>query len=122
MALWRFHGQRFFSANYFSRGVIGLGAAIYVADFAAAYQYGIPRMRDPNVLWPYWLAFQAKIRAGLIPENTPGYAVVAWRNAREQRDFETLNVEEINNERNRRLHHAGFAPSTPHHHENGGHH
>ncbi len=68
-------------------------------------------MRDPNILWPWWLEFQAKIRAGLIPENTPGYSVVQWRNAMEERAMATLDVAAINNERAARLAHHGFGPS-----------
>ena len=110
MALWRFHGQRFFSVNYFSKNLIGLAALAYLADYAACYQFGISRMRDPNILWPWWLEFQAKIRAGLVPENTPGYSVVAWRNALEDRAMETLDVAAINAERNARLSRHGFGP------------
>ncbi len=110
MALWRFHGQRFFSANYFSKNLIGGAALLYLADYLACYQFGIPRMRDPNILWPYWLELQAKIRAGVIPANTPGYSLVQWRNALEDRAMETLDVSAINAERAARLAHHGFGP------------
>ena len=117
MALWRFHGQRFFSANYFSRNIIGFAALAYLADYLACYQYGVSRMRDPNILWPWWLEFQAKIRAGVVPENTPGYSVVSWRNAMEDRNMETLDVAAINADRTARLARHGFAPAAHSHDE-----
>ena len=120
MALWRFHGQRVFSANYFSKNLVGGLALIYLADYFACKQFGISRIREPNLLWPWWLEFQAKLRAGTIPQNTPGYAVAEFRNAHEERALETLDVEAINREREERVkayyaHHGGG------HHDDVGH-
>ena len=119
MALWRFHGQRFYSANYFSRALIGTMALVYLADFWAARQYGVSRIRDPNIQWPWWLQFQAKIRAGEIPPNTPGYSVAQFRNALEERAMETLDVEALNKEKEERIehyyeHHGGHKPEDAH--------
>ncbi len=124
MALWRFHSQRFFSANYFSKNLIGFFAVVYIADFFAAKQFGVARMRDPNILWPWWLEFQQKIRTGVIPENTPGYSVAQFRNMLEERCMETLDVEAIKKERQKRIeayyehhggHHKGADHSSGHH-------
>merc|ERR1712118_638094 len=61
-----------------------------IFDFIARKQYGVPNFRDPNVMWPWWLEQQAKIRSGEIPAGTPGYALCAWRNEAEERYMETL--------------------------------
>jgi len=120
MALWRFHSQRYFSANYFSRNLIGGLAVVYLADYVAARQFGINRMREPNLLWPWWLEFQAKMRAGSIPHNTPGYAVAEFRNALEERAMGSLDVEAINHAKDERVkeyyaHHGGHEEPEAHH-------
>ena len=116
MALWRFHNQRVYSANYFSKTVVGGLALVYLADYLACRQYGINRMKEPNILWPWWLEFQSKIRAGQLPRNTPGYSIAEFRNAHEERSMATLDVAALEKEHEERInnyhaHHGG------HHHD-----
>ena len=61
------------------------------------------------------------MRAGLIPENTPGYSIAEFRNALEERAMETLDVEALNKERQDRIHHyyehhGGHPPAQEEHH------
>jgi hypothetical protein len=98
----RFFEARFWGANLYSRYIYGSIMAIFVGDYFAAWYAGVPRQKDPNIAWPWWREQMSKIATGEIPANTPGYALVQWRNEAEERWMGTLDVEAINKERQER--------------------
>ena len=83
-------GSTFFVKKFWTRYTLGIPAVAVITDFWARHSIGVPNYRDPNVLWPWWLAQQHKIRTGEIPAGTPGYALCAWRNEAEERNMDTL--------------------------------
>jgi hypothetical protein len=83
-------GASFLPKKWWTRSVLLGFSSPIIFDFIARKQYGVPNFRDPNVMWPWWLEQQAKIRSGEIPAGTPGYALCAWRNEAEERYMETL--------------------------------
>merc|ERR1711939_1005543 len=80
-------GASFLPKKWWTRSVLLGFSSPIIVDFIARKQYGVPNFRDPNVMWPWWLEQQAKIRSGEIPAGTPGYALCAWRNEAEPSTF-----------------------------------
>merc|ERR1712151_1029800 len=46
--------------------------------------YNIPKARDPNIKWEWWLEFQEKKRVGDIDPTMPGWLYCAARRADEE--------------------------------------
>lgn len=74
--------------EWFIRYVWGFMIMGQSGHFIMEQQYGITRKRNNNILWPWWLQQQAKIRNGEIPKDTPGYYLVAWNNDWEKTQME----------------------------------
>jgi hypothetical protein len=98
----RFHEVRLWPAQLYTRYIFGPIMAIFVADYFAGWYSGVPRQKDPNIMWPWWREQMNKMANGEIPPNTPGYALVQWRNQAEERWMGTLDVEAINKTRQER--------------------
>mmetsp|Transcript_50310 Transcript_50310/g.107757 ORF Transcript_50310/g.107757 Transcript_50310/m.107757 type:complete len:129 (+) Transcript_50310:59-445(+) len=74
--------------SYFTRWLFGSICFLIIVNHLAEQQYQVPRFKDANILWPWWLEQMALKRQGKIPEDTPGYALVKWNDAHERRLLE----------------------------------
>ena len=98
----RFFNVRLMGSHPYTRLLFAPIMAVFVGDYFAAWYAGVPRSKDPNIAWPWWREQMNKIATGEIPPNTPGYALVQWRNQAEERWMGTLDVDAINKERQER--------------------
>ena len=98
----RFFEARLWCSHLYTRYIFGSIMAIFVGDYFANWYAGVPRQKDPNILWPWWREQMNKIATGEIPANTPGYSLVQWRNQAEERWMGTLDVDALNKERQER--------------------
>ncbi len=80
---------RFAHPDWFTRYVWGFFASVQVMNFFAENSYGIPKNRDQNVKWGYWMDFCHKKRMGEIERSMPGYMYMKWVNDTEKRWWES---------------------------------
>jgi len=78
---------------FFPRYVFGLMATWQVANFLAEQSYGIARIKNPDIMWPWWLDLMYRKRAGEVPD-VPGYMYAKFRNDAENRWAEKYNFPE----------------------------
>lgn len=66
--------------NWWTRYVYGFFSTVSICTFTAEQYYNIPRCRDPNIKWNWWLEFMHKKRTGEIERDMPGYMYMKWNN------------------------------------------
>merc|ERR1711860_158336 len=76
---------RLWHPKWFSRYVWGTIASIQLTGFVADQQYGINRIKNPEIMWPWWHEVMRKKESGEIPMNMPGYMLCKYKNEPEQR-------------------------------------
>merc|ERR1711959_776521 len=77
--------QRLVHPKFFSHYVYGFFAFLQVNNFMYEQWYGIPRSKNPEIMWPWWHEIMRKKEDGLIPMEMPGYMLSKYRNEPEER-------------------------------------
>eukprot|EP00397_Hematodinium_sp_SG-2012_P028700 GEMP01030241.1.p1 GENE.GEMP01030241.1~~GEMP01030241.1.p1 ORF type:complete len:118 (+),score=26.44 GEMP01030241.1:440-793(+) len=77
-------GMRQLHPSFFTRYIFGFISTWQVANFVAEQEYGISRVKDPNITWPWWQELMQRKRKGEVPD-VPGYMFAKYRNDAENR-------------------------------------